>query len=146
MSNLSKLVIALFEKVNKRIAYAALIIFVLSIYIQIPTPQTHTCVPNIRTQIGLSSEGYPYDRGFCEEGYYPEMKWGLEDVYSNSIAQLFLVWLPLSLLIPLAVMLLAPRLPKDVQASHATRNKVSSHVGLVDQRIQQASLPLKKRK
>lgn len=133
MSRLHSIVIAVLTRLNKRMAYAALVAVVLSFLIQVPNSLTHTCVPTVRTQMGLSSEGYPYERHFCNEGYYPELKWGLEEVYNNTLIQIFLVLVPLSLLIPMAVIVIGALLPKSAHSE--PDNRLPPGVQMIDQHI-----------
>ena len=93
---------------KKFISLVAVIILGL-LLINNPNPLTHKCVPNFRTQLGLSSEGYPYDKGFCPDGQYPVLKWGQEDAVTRSVAELFFVVVPLLILTPLIFIYLAHR-------------------------------------
>jgi hypothetical protein len=76
-----------------------------------PNSVTHKCEPNVRTVMGLSSEGYPYEKHFCEEGYYPVLKWGQAQI-ENSAVELFVILIPALLLLPVIFILANQRKKK----------------------------------
>jgi hypothetical protein len=103
-----ELFLKLFNRIRKQFFVAVFIIFLGGLLTSYPNTVTHKCVPNFRTQMGLSSDGYPYEKRFCPEGYYPQLKWGEGQAASRAL-EIFLFILPVLFLLPLTYMLLAKR-------------------------------------
>lgn len=106
MDRLNSLYIKLSERIARRFVTLAIIFLVGSVLLQFPNPVTHECVPNGRTILGLPSDGYPYNKYFCNEGYYPVLRFGLEDFYANAITQMFIVLILMGL-VPAAYIIIA---------------------------------------
>jgi|ERR1700741_3160925 len=109
MNQLNSTYIKLLDKISKRFVTLGLILIIGFTLLQYPNPITHECVPNVRTQLGLSSEGYPYQKHFCDDGYYPVLKFGLEDKLANDI-QVFGILLAMMGLVPVAYLIITDRL------------------------------------
>lgn len=102
MTVLSKLL----DRVSKRfVAVCLLVVFGVTL-INFPNPITHECTANIRTLMGISSEGYPAKSHFCDTGYYPVLRFSQENVIANRIIELSFVLLPLLLILPILIIIL----------------------------------------
>jgi hypothetical protein len=114
--------LTIFEKLGKRFAVLCILVVLGLTLIQFPNPVTHECVPNIRTQMGISSEGYPtsetYAQHFCEDGYYPVLKFGQDAATEDKIIMLFFVLLPLLLLTPTAIILIDRSNKQNASKTH----------------------------
>jgi len=101
----------LLRKISKRIASLGLLIVAGLILIQTPNSITHTCVPNVRTTMGLSSEGYPaagpYTQHFCKTGHYPVLKYGQDAATTTRLVILLFALVPLALVLPVLYILWA---------------------------------------
>lgn len=103
--------IELLGKLQKKLLVAALVILVIGSASEIPNSVTHKCVPNVRIQMGLSSDDYGLKSYFCPNGYYPVLKWG-EDQLNSAWAEVFFVIIPVSLLLPSFFLLMQRRQDK----------------------------------
>ena len=102
------------RKASKRFIVLAILFLIGTTLIDLPNPVTHECVPNMRTQMGLSSDGYPmkesYTQHFCKPGYYPVLRFGQDEATAQRAAMLFLVVIPVLGLAPLIYILIARRI------------------------------------
>jgi hypothetical protein len=93
------------EKLGQTLAISVIMVVLAASLMQAPNPVTHVCIPNLRTEMGISSEGYPVNRHFCEDGYYPVLKFGQDQAIDNRIKTIS-VLLPILLLSPVAMILI----------------------------------------
>lgn len=105
--------VTLLQKFKRRAIYLILFVLLGGLLIQNPNPITHNCVPNFRTQMGLSSEGYPaqepYTQHFCKPGYYPVLRFGQDNKVTQNFAILIFVIVPALIVVPLIYILHSKR-------------------------------------
>jgi hypothetical protein len=111
--------VTLLQKLRKQAIYLILFVLLGGLLIQNPNPVTHTCIPNFRTELGLSSEGYPahepYTQHFCKPGYYPVLRFGQDNKVTQNFAILMFVIVPALILVPLGYVFYVKRDGPDKQ-------------------------------
>ena len=105
------------HKLTRRGAILAILVVAGIFLINHPNPVTHKCVPNFRTQMGLSSEGYPqdapYTQHFCKTGYYPVLKYGQDGATTTRLEYLLFGVVPIGLISIAAYIIYAGRRSKS---------------------------------
>lgn len=91
-SNIVNMILKTLERSRRRFIFAAVSFLVLGVFLSFPNQLTHECKPTLRLQLGVTEDtNYPYANGFCDEGYEPSLKYGLNDTYLKSSYFIFLM-------------------------------------------------------
>lgn len=109
MAKNTNTLIKLLDRVSKKFVAGCLIVVFGVTLINFPNPITHECTTNLRTLMGITSEGYPEERHFCDTGYYPVLRFNLENVIGNRLIELSFVLLPLMLILPVLILIFNKR-------------------------------------
>jgi uncharacterized membrane protein YwzB len=102
--NVEKLFIKAMLLLQRRIKWILISLFVVAAISQFPNSVTHKCVPTLQTELGVTDASNSRERGFCPEGYYPELKWGLKDGEDQD-TNLFILYTILAGIIPAAFLI-----------------------------------------
>jgi hypothetical protein len=107
MDGLTNLYIKLGRKLDRKFIFLGLFIIIAFSIMSFPNPLTHECTPNFRTQLGIKGDfpDEPQKHYFCRPGYYPVLRFSLENTVENAVKEFVFIVIPLMGLLTVAYIL-----------------------------------------